>query len=203
MRHRARSLTARRVVVPAVLAGAGLAILAATRGWAGAAVTGVPGTSQVTVSGTDAAPGVVAAALVVAAGAVVLAIAGRAGRLVAAVVIVAGAAGIVLATLDVMGDPAATVAPAVSSATGILTDSGTDSVAAPRTTAWPWLAVAGGAVAAVTGALGLIGGRSWPATGRRFEVPAGGTTAPDTPHTEPAAQPAETWDALSRGDDPT
>lgn len=203
MRHRARSLTARRVVVPAVLAGAGLAILAATRGWAGAAVTGVPGTSQVTVSGTDAAPGVVAAALVVAAGAVVLAIAGRAGRLVAAVVIVAGAAGIVLATLDVMGDPAATVAPAVSSATGILTDSGTDSVAAPRTTAWPWLAVAGGAVAAVAGALGLIGGRSWPATGRRFEVPAGGTTAPDTPHTEPAAQPADTWDALSRGDDPT
>jgi len=197
-------LTGRRAVVGTALAGAGLALLAATRPWASAAVPDLPA-ADVDVSGRQAAPVVVALVLVVAAAAVVAGTAGRAVRLVAAAALVAGGAGVVVASLAVAADPEGAVRPAVTQATGV-TDASRAGDA--RTTPWPYPAALGGALVAAAGVAGLAGGRSWPAPGRRFEV---GTTPaePEGPAStaDAAARRAgdatSTWDALSRGEDPT
>lgn len=59
--------------------------------------------------------------------------------------------------------------------------------------AWPWLALAGGVLVAVAGALTVARAGSWPGTGTRFERGA---------RTDGAA-PRDAWDALDRGEDPT
>ncbi|MFJ9691920.1 TIGR02234 family membrane protein [Kitasatospora sp. NPDC101183] len=62
--------------------------------------------------------------------------------------------------------------------------------------AWPWLAVVGGLLLAVAGALTLRYGRGWPAMGTRYEAPTRrGPAKADTP--------ADLWKALDRGEDPT
>jgi uncharacterized membrane protein (TIGR02234 family) len=183
-------VTGRRGVVGAALAGAGLAMLAATRPWATAAVPDLPA-ADVSVSGRQAAPVVVALVLVVAAAAVVAGTAGRAVRLVAAAVLVAGGAGVVVASLTVAADPDGAVRPAVTQATGV-TDASRAGDA--RATPWPYPAALGGALVAAAGVAALAGSRRWPAPGHRFEVAPEPARPDDT---------AATWDALSRGEDPT
>jgi uncharacterized membrane protein (TIGR02234 family) len=192
---RAARRTARRAVVGLALAGAALAGLAATRPWVTADLPALP-TAEVAVSGRQAAPVVVALVLVAAAAVVVLVTSGRAVRLVAAVAVAAAGVGVGVAALGVLRDPAAAVRPAVTQATGV-----TDGAAAGdvHATPWPWVAALGGAVLAGAGLAGVAGARRWPAPGRRFEPPTG-------PHGGPAgpgADTAATWDALSRGEDPT
>jgi uncharacterized membrane protein (TIGR02234 family) len=188
-------LTGRRAVVGTALAGAGLAMLAATRQWATAAVPDLPA-ADVGVSGRQAAPVVVALVLVVAAAAVVAGTSGRAVRLAAAAVLVAGGAGVVVASLAVAADPGGAVRPAVTQATGVTDASGSGEA---RTTPWPYPAALGGALVAAAGAAALAGSRSWPQPGRRFEV---ATSTADTAARR-ADDTATTWDALSRGEDPT
>jgi uncharacterized membrane protein (TIGR02234 family) len=193
-------LTARRVVVGVALAGAVLALFAGTRTWATAAVPDLPA-ADVGVSGRQAAPVVVAVALAAAAAVVVAATSGRVVRLVAAAALVAGGLGIAAASLTVAADPRGAVRPAVTAATGV-----TDPTRAgdARTTFWPYPAALGGVLIAVAGLGGLAGGRSWPAPGRRFEV---GDAPPAASSADAAARRAgddvATWDALSRGEDPT
>jgi uncharacterized membrane protein (TIGR02234 family) len=64
-------------------------------------------------------------------------------------------------------------------------------------TAWPWVAVAGGALLAVAGLLTLRFGRGWPAMGSRYEAPTRKAPA------KGADTPADLWKALDRGEDPT
>src|SRR3954470_13417786 len=66
----------RLLAVVVVLAGAGLALLAATRVWVTQRVTGVPGVVSLTAAGSQAAPAVAALGIVAAAAAVVLLIGG-------------------------------------------------------------------------------------------------------------------------------
>jgi len=191
-------VTGRRGVVGVALAGAGLAMLAVTRPWATADVRDLPA-ADVSVSGRQAAPVVVALVLVVAAAAVVAGTAGRAVRLVAAAVLLAGGVGIVVASLAVAADAAGAVRPAVTQATGV-TDASRAGDARP--TFWPYPAALGGALVAAAGAAALAGSRRWPAPGRRFEV--GETTASTADAAARRADDATaTWDALSRGEDPT
>jgi uncharacterized membrane protein (TIGR02234 family) len=198
---RGARLTGRRGVVGTALAGAALAMLAATRQWATAAVPDLPA-ADVGVSGRQAAPVVVALVLVVAAAAVVAGTSGRAVRLAAAAVLVAGGAGVVVASLAVAADPEGAVRPAVTQATGI-TDASRAGDA--RATPWPYPAALGGALVAAAGVAALVGGRSWPAPGRRFEVTPASTAPASTADAAArrAGDAAATWDALSRGEDPT
>ncbi|MGE7433284.1 TIGR02234 family membrane protein [Kitasatospora sp. NPDC001175] len=72
----------------------------------------------------------------------------------------------------------------------------------PSHTAWPWVAVAGGVLLALAGLITVRSGRDWPAMGARYEAPAG--QAPGAgKRPKPAGTPAELWQALDRGEDPT
>ncbi|WP_457028260.1 TIGR02234 family membrane protein [Kitasatospora sp. P5_F3] len=66
-------------------------------------------------------------------------------------------------------------------------------------TAWPWVAALGGLLLAVAGLLTVRYGRDWPAMGSRYDAPA----RKATPKAQGAGTPAELWQALDRGEDPT
>jgi len=61
---------------------------------------------------------------------------------------------------------------------------------------WPVLCAVGGVVVAGTGLVAVRRGRRWPVMGSRYERPA-------APAAETARTPAELWDALDQGTDPT
>ncbi|MFC0504555.1 Trp biosynthesis-associated membrane protein [Micromonospora costi] len=71
---------------------------------------------------------------------------------------------------------------------------------------WPALSLVGGLLAAGGGALTALRGRRWPAMGARYERPVRKAAPPAAP---PAGGPVtgrrttEAWDALDRGEDPT
>jgi uncharacterized membrane protein (TIGR02234 family) len=189
--RKAGALT-RGAVLGTALLGAALTLLAVSRTWVAADVPDLPA-ADVGVTGRQAAPVVAAVALAAAAAAVVLATAGRAVRLVAAVALAAAGAGVVAGTLAVVADPDGAVRPAVTEASGV---TGTEVAAELRL--WPWPAAAGGVLLAAAGLAGLAGARTWPAPARRYERAAGTPGAGHDP-----ADDAATWDALSRGEDPT
>jgi hypothetical protein len=103
---------------------------------------------------------------------------------------------VVISSIGAITDSIHAAAPTVSAATGI---AGTASVAqlvsTIGVTAWPFVAVVAGVLIVVAGVLVIVTSRSWPDSGRRYSAvrtePATGTDA------------ADSWDALSAGNDPT
>lgn len=153
----------------------------------------------VDVSGATAAPVVPAVALVALAAAGATSIARRAGRVVAGLLLVAaGVAGLVGA-VGVLLDPDAAVGSSVGDVTG-----GTAAATAAVVTAWPWLSCLPSLLVATAGLLVLLA--RWE-TGRRFEPVEPDVRSSPPAGPDPAAardpDPADDWDALSRGDDPT
>ena len=65
---------------------------------------------------------------------------------------------------------------------------------------WWWATVAGGLLGAMAGAVTAWRGRRWPAMGSRYERE-NGTRKAQSP--DRARTPAQAWDALDRGVDPT
>lgn len=170
----------------------------------------------IAVRGTTAAPGLVAAALVLLAAAGALGLVGRVGRWVVVVVVVAAGALVVASALSAPAGATATAERAAGDATGVSNLTGAVQVAA-----WPWVAAALG-VLVVVAAVGLArASASWVAPTDRYERAGAGTGASTGPAagaagagsgsgsgTAPATGAAEpdertTWDALTRGDDPT
>ncbi|HYJ74417.1 MAG TPA: Trp biosynthesis-associated membrane protein [Kineosporiaceae bacterium] len=188
----------RLLAAAVVLAGAALALLAATRTWVTQRVTGVPGVVSLTASGSQAAPTVAALAIVGAAAAVVLLIGGRLVARIAGILAALAGAGIVASVVAVLADPRGAAAPAVAGATGRagpLPDAASPS-------AWVWLALVGGVVTVAGGLVAAVRAGSWPVPGRRFET---GTAAVRRPEStgDGGDDPVAAWDALSRGEDPT
>ncbi|MFC5723101.1 TIGR02234 family membrane protein [Streptomyces gamaensis] len=191
----------RRSVAAALVlgaAGAALVLLAGSRTWAegtatiaqtaidkhatGAQVTGVPG-----------ALAVVGLAALVA----VFAVRGVWRTVVAALLALCGA-GVVASAVDGAFDTAALEEQAAK-ATGLAHAA----VADVSHTAWPWVALAGGALLLLAGLLALRFGRNWPAMSGRYErdgAPRPRRTARTAPDPE---RPEELWKALDRGEDPT
>ncbi|WP_454048447.1 Trp biosynthesis-associated membrane protein [Cellulomonas sp. Marseille-Q8402] len=193
----------------------GLVALAALPTWITATGTSpLTGDVAVRVGGTAAAPGLVAAALVLLAAAGALGLVGRVGRWV--VVAVVGAAGALVAAsaLAARSGALGTAERAAAEATGVSSLTGGVQVGP-----WPWVAaVLGLLVLAAAVGLARASGR-WAAPSDRHErqgtaAGAGAAAAPEvTGHRRGAVDdparpdgPADergTWDALSRGDDPT
>ncbi|WP_163163216.1 Trp biosynthesis-associated membrane protein [Arthrobacter sp. Alg241-R88] len=156
-------------------------------GQAGAAQTALE------VQGSKAATAVTALALVALAGGLAAAIAGRIARWIITAIIVLAATGIVAAAATVLANPLAAAQGAIAAATGI-----TGSQAQVAVTAFPVLAVVAGCLLALAALLIIPAGRHWK-TRTKYDAPAaGGAATPAGPVDE-----IDSWDQLSRGDDPT
>jgi uncharacterized membrane protein (TIGR02234 family) len=149
--------------------------------------------SALEVQGSKAATAVTALALVALAGGLAAAIAGRIARWIITAIIVLASAGIVAAAATVLADPLAAAQGAIAAATGI-----TGSQAQVSVTAFPVLAVVAGCLLALAGLLITPASRHWK-TRTKYDAPAvGGGAATSGPVDE-----IDSWDRLSRGDDPT
>lgn len=220
---------ARWVLVLLVLSG--LVGLTALPAWVTATgVSPVVGEVALTVGGGTAAPGLVAAALVLLAAAGALGLVGRAGRWVVVGVVAAAGALVVASALGARSGATAAAERAAAEATGVSSLAGGPHVGVWP---WVASALGVLVVAAAVGLARASGGWSAPsdrheraapsgpvvagaATGSVPDVQrptaAGGTGGPGGPGR--AAGPSgpggpgvvderSTWDALSRGDDPT
>lgn len=198
------------LLIVAVLAASGLALLAWTQVWVEVDVAAAAAATHLTVAGSTAAPAVTALALAGLALAGALTIAGPVIRSVLGALAVLLGLSVLIAALAPVTDPAAASAPAVTAVTGVAgAQSVRADVAGATVTAWPWVALLGAVLLAAAGIGILLTGRRWPGSTRgqqtRF-VPAGAAMDTTDRHAAPAAPSADAvgdWDQLSRGDDPT
>ncbi|WP_045730403.1 Trp biosynthesis-associated membrane protein [Pseudarthrobacter chlorophenolicus] len=151
------------------------------------------GQEPLQVQGSKAATAVTALALVALAGGLAAAIAGRIARWIIAAIIVLASAGIVAAAGTVLGDPLAASQGSIGAATGV-----TGTQAQVAVTAFPVLAVAAGCLLALGGLLILPASRHWAARTKYDARAVAGPAAASGPVDE-----IDSWDRLSRGDDPT
>ncbi|NUS37225.1 MAG: Trp biosynthesis-associated membrane protein [Pseudarthrobacter sp.] len=145
------------------------------------------------VQGSKAATTVTALALVALAGGLAAAIAGRIARWIITAIIVLAAAGVATAAATVLADPLTAAQGSIAAATGI-----SGSQAQVDVTAFPVLAVVAGCLLALAALLILPASRYW-RTRTKYDAPGtAGAAAPTGPVDE-----IDSWDRLSRGDDPT
>ena len=149
------------------------------------------------VQGSKAATTVTARALVALAGGLAASIAGRIARWVITALILLAAAGIVSAAAIVIADPLAAAQGSIAAATGI-----TGSDVNVDVTVFPALAVVAGTLLGLSALLIVPAGRYWKSRTKSDTAAtcgaAGGSAAPAGPTDE-----IDSWDRLSRGDDPT
>ncbi|MDI2034226.1 Trp biosynthesis-associated membrane protein [Paenarthrobacter nitroguajacolicus] len=147
--------------------------------------------SNLHVPGNKAATAVTALALVALAGGLAASIAGRIARWIIAVIIALSAAGIILAAATVLADPLGAARGAIAAATGVA--GGQASVAA---TAFPVAAIVAGALLAVCAVVLPVAGRYWK-TRTKYDA------AAKRLQTGEPVDEIDSWDSLSRGEDPT
>ncbi|MDQ0678977.1 putative membrane protein (TIGR02234 family) [Arthrobacter pascens] len=150
------------------------------------------------VQGSKAATTVTALALVALAGGLAASIAGRIARWIASAIILLASAGIVAAAATVLADPLAAAQGSIAAATGI-----TGGSAQVEVTALPAFAVVAGILLALSALLIIPAGRYWKSrtkydTAKNDAAVPGGSAAAAGPVDE-----IDSWDRLSRGDDPT
>ncbi|MDE8587788.1 Trp biosynthesis-associated membrane protein [Arthrobacter sp. NQ4] len=149
--------------------------------------------SAIQVQGSKAATTVTALALVALAGGLAAAIAGRIARWIITAIIVLASAGVVTAAATVLADPLSAAQGTIAGATGI-----SGSQAHVELTPFPVLAVVAGCLLALAALLILPASRYWK-TRTKYDAPgAAGTAAAAGPVDE-----IDSWDRLSRGEDPT
>ncbi len=182
----------RLTTILAIAVVAALALLAWSQSWATARLTDG---ATVTASGDDAAAALSALGLADLALAVALALAGPVIRVVLGALQIALGACIVLSAALVLGDPLASLAPAVTAHTGIAASSARGLVRSVALTPWPAVALVAGVLAILLGAALLATRRRWPAQSRRHSAV---RLAPARPGDAVAE-----WDALTGGLDPT
>lgn len=149
--------------------------------------------SDLDIAGSKAAVVVSALALVAAAGALATTIAGRFARILTSVIVLASAAGIMAAVVGVLADPAAAAVSQVGAATGI--EGRPENV---TTTIFPVLALAAAALLALGALLLLWAGRGWSVRSKYDSPQKPAAAAQDAPMDQ-----IDSWDSLSRGEDPT
>lgn len=186
----------RRAAVLAVLV-AGAALLATTPvTWVRATTsTAVRERVDVLATGATAAPGVTAAGLLVVAAALALALARRWGAVVVAAGIGVGGVLAVVSALAVAADPDRVATAAARAATGVGV---IDGVALVRPALW--VAVLLGALVVLLGVVVGVVSRSWQRGPLQYDA---GRPELRSDAGAPDATPPESWDALSRGEDPT
>jgi uncharacterized membrane protein (TIGR02234 family) len=145
------------------------------------------------VQGSKAATTVTALALVALAGGLAASIAGKIARWVITAIIVLAAAGIIAAAATVLADPLAAAQGSIAAATGV--SGGTADVSV---SVFPVLAVVAGSLLAVGGLLVVPAGRYWKSR-TKYDAAAAGPAGEQGGRVDEI----DSWDRLSRGDDPT
>jgi hypothetical protein len=148
------------------------------------------------VQGSKAATAVSALALVALAGGLAAAIAGRVARWVITAIILLAAAGIVTAAAIVLADPLAAAQGSIAAATGI-----SGSSVQVDVTVFPVLAVVAGSLLGICALAVVPAGRYWKSR-TKYDAAAAGSTGAAAAQAGPADE-IDSWDRLSRGDDPT
>ncbi|NJC22266.1 putative membrane protein (TIGR02234 family) [Arthrobacter pigmenti] len=152
-------------------------------------------TPSIQVPGSDAATAVTAFALVGLAAALAASIAGTVARWIITLILMVAGAGIAWSSFAVILDPAPAAAPAIGDALGVSAPQGVSVAITPM----PWVAVVAGILLIIC-ALWILGaGRRWSAA-RRYEKSVRIKPATET---NSNADEIDSWDSLSRGDDPT
>lgn len=181
----------RLLVVLALLALGGAAVLTSTRTFSSVDLIGVQ--QPLLVTGAQAAPALAPIGLAQLALAGALTIAGRVARVVLGLLLVLLGAAVVALAAPVAADPSSGTRGPIAAATGVT--GGEQLVGQIAGTAWPVVAVVAGVLSALLGVLVLVRARRWSTGGRRFRQPAAGPAVTTDPVSE--------WDALTRGGDPT
>ena len=180
------------------LATAGLTLIAWTQQWLTVTLT-APGHHSLPVDGAVAAPALAALALAALALAAALAIAGIWFRFLLGVLQVLLGASITLSAVLVFTDPVGAAEPAVTDATGI---AGTESVASivgsATVTAWPAITLALGILTILAGIGIVVTARLWPTSSKKYSA-----VRLEPVATEEMPDAVDSWDELTRGDDPT
>ncbi len=189
---------ARLLSVLGILAGGLFGLIASTQTWLDATIN--DGAAEpIHVAGADAIALMAPLSLAAIAAAITLAIAGVAFRYVlGALAVIIGAAMLVMNVRLITGASARDVAAAVTEATGIAGDSAIIAMVTELTltpgvtvTVVAWLLIIAG------GLLTLVTAKSWAASGKKYRTSTAGIT-----HTGPLDK-IDSWDDLSRGEDPT
>jgi len=178
----------RAVAYVLLLLGGGLALVASGQPWWRAVGTGL----SVRFTGTEASGGLSQALGVVALAGTLLTLAlRRRGRQVVAIVLLATAAGAVLAGLLRLRPSADAVR------TGVREVSLADSFEV-LPTGWPWVYAAAGLLLGAGALLVLLSAPGWAGGAKRFD-----RTASASPAVSAADDPADVWKAMDAGQDPT
>lgn len=193
MMKRARSLS----VFGILIAGA-FGLIASTQTWFHVSLRDVAA-SDLTVAGSAALALLTPLSLAALALGIALSIVGRVVRYVFGVIAAAiGVAMLVLTVPLVLGTPISAVAPTVSEATGIAGDASVaELIAAITPTVWPAISAIAWVLLVLCGGFVLATAGKWPQSGRKYAA---------TQHAhidEGPLDAVDSWDDLSRGDDPT
>lgn len=190
----------RSMTVLILLLGGVLALIGATQTWVSAAGFEAAHIDQVQLSGQEASPVITAMALVIIAAGAALSIARKIGRWIVGVIAIMAALTLGWATINVITDPLGAVALKIAETTG------TTGVAEPTAqldvSALPWLTVAGAIIALAGGLITVLIGRRWP-VGKTKKYDVGQQQQPQQTERDGPLDEIDTWDELSRGEDPT
>jgi hypothetical protein len=181
------------ILAAGVVLGA-LALLAWTQDWY--SVTLTTG-EDVVVPGESAAGGLAALGLSVLALVGALSIAGPVFRIILGVLAVSIGGLVIASGAIAVADPVSAASSAVSEATGLAgSDSLRELVATISPTLWPAATIAVGSLIVILGLAVIVTSRSWGGSPRRFQ-------AVRLENADGEETPADVWDALSEGRDPT
>lgn len=221
------------VALLALVVGSGLTLLSATQTWFSVHLTDVGSHVGILgVPGSTAAPALTALALAGLALTAALAIAGPIFRIVLALLGVLLGVSVLISAGSALADALRASSSVITTATGVAGEASIRRlVDAVDVQFWPWLAVVGGALIVLANAAVIVFSRLWPGSSRKYQTRFAGADGrdaaaalgiADTPESddeearavaegETAAEPAtldrdtaiDSWDELSRGDDPT
>lgn len=216
-----------------LVVGSGLALLAATQPWFTIRLTDTAQhATTVSVAGSVAAPALTALALAGLALTAALAIAGPVFRIVLALLGILLGVSVLISAITAVSDAVRASASAITTATGVAGDASIRHLVHTVDTAfWPWLAVIAGVVIILASAAVVVFSRLWPGPSRKYqtrfvgedgrpadevvaeaaedapeaaaddgELPSDASPAPGTLDRDTAI---DSWDDLTRGDDPT
>lgn len=174
----------------------GVGLLAGAQPWVSFMLDGTH--ELVPVTGHEANPALSPVAIALVAAALALTIAGPIFRRVLGGLVALLGAGLVALTANVTTAPLAAVSGRITELTGLTGGTTTSSVVWSQLSAWAWVSLVAGVIAAVIGVLIVVFGGRWVTGGRKYDsgknaaARAGGGT-----------DRISDWDSLSEGDDPT